>query len=224
MDDFQKVLLREANRFADYERARIAKNLHDDVSMLLNVAKFNLATISKNNNDKILTEKLATESLSLLDESIEHIRNMAKSLSPPTLMKLGYAKGILELCNQIRNSSRIKVQVNINEVQIRLPHPLELEVYRITQEILNNIIKHSRVVEINVSIDENKKGLKTIISYNGFGLDSKMADELSETDKGVGLKSIQDRATMIGATVQYAMIACNQYKTTIEVPVYEKSN
>lgn len=224
MNNFKQIVVREMQRFAKSESAGVAKNLHDDVSMPLSVVKFNLAKILKNNGNKELSEKLITDSLNLLDESIEHIRGAAKKLSPPTLMKLGYTKGISELCNQIKNSSRIRVELITSKNEVRLPHSIELELYRITQEVLNNIVKHSRVVEINVSIDSDEKELRTIVSYNGFGLDSKMADELSETDKGVGLKSIQDRAEMIGAKVQYDKIACNQYKTTIEVPVYEKAN
>jgi two-component system NarL family sensor kinase len=224
MDQARKDSIIQTNYFAEKVRSAIAKNLHDDISMPLNIIKFNLAKLQRNANDKELSKKLIVESMNLLDESVEHIRNISKNLSPPSFMRLGYAKGISELCKCINDSELANVQLIVNDGGLRLSHTQELEVYRITQEILNNIIKHSFSIEIDISITSNEKGINTVISYSGFGLDSKTADELSETDNGIGLKSIQNRAKAIGASVQYLLIACNQYQTTINIPINEKCN
>jgi signal transduction histidine kinase len=218
MNYYCNVTTLKAKCLVESDRATVAKNLHDDISMPLNVIRLNLTKLSRNKSDKLISEKLITESLHLLDESIECIRSVAKDYCPPTLMKLGYVKGISELCNQMNSSESLEVGVVINANEIRLPFPTEFEAYRITKEILNNIIKHSYSPKITISINSDEKGLSTVISHSGFGLDSKTAKELSETDKGVGIKSIQNRAEMIGGYVQYDKEGWNQYKTTIDIP------
>lgn len=220
-EDLRKDYLEMIGYGVAYERERIAKNMHDDVSTLLNVIKLNLTKVSRNYTDRLLSEKLIKDSLELTDESIDTIRNIAKELSPPSLEKLGYEKGVAELCRKISDSSRIEVGIILSENEVRLSQSKELQLYRMTQEVLNNIIKHSGVKEINISIKSTEKGVSTIISYYGFGITTELADELSETEKGCGLKSIQRRADLIDASINYIMIGSNEYRTTIDVPIFK---
>lgn len=199
----------------------IAKDIHDNVNTLLSVIKLKLTKAVRNYDDQVLSIKLIEESMDLVDESVYTIRNIAKELLPPTLKKLGYEKGVSELCDKITNSSQIKIGLILSENEVRLSPPKELQLYRMTQEVLNNIVKHSGVTDICISIKSNEKGVSTIISYYGFGITTEMVDELCETGKGCGLKSIQQRADTIDASVNYIMIGANEFKTTIDVPVFK---
>jgi signal transduction histidine kinase len=205
---------------AEYERRRIAKDLHDEISIYLTVIKLNLTKISRNPQTRNISEPLIKESTNLLDASLQSIRNISKSITSPTLLKLGYEKGISELCHQINASKQIKVNCIQSFREIRQRTIIEMQMYRITYEILNNIIKHSNTSEIDVFIKSDEQGVSTVICYSGIGITSEMAVQLAETDQGAGLKNTRDRAKLINASIQYTMVEKNLYKTTIDVPIY----
>jgi signal transduction histidine kinase len=200
---YQRELLSAVIQVEEKERDRIAKNIHDDVGTLLNVLKLNLSKIERNAKDEVLTEKLSKENLSLLEESIQGIRGIAKDLVPPTLVKLGYIKAIHELCKHINNSGQITVTFLQNELDTHFPQQTKLQLYRLTQELLNNIIKHAGAKEIIIELTQINARFNLIISHNGKGITSEQVKELSKKESGLGLKSIQSRAQLISANVIY---------------------
>ncbi|MEO5641911.1 MAG: ATP-binding protein [Bacteroidia bacterium] len=222
----QKDMLNATIEVAEIEREKIAKNIHDDIGTILNVIKLNFSKMSRNPGDKALTELLIKESMSLLDDSIQNIRGIAKDLMPPTLIKLGFEKGIAELCRQINASGMIVVNCHFNLSETRLPAKTELQLYRIMQEVINNIIKHSQATLVNITGRSNANGLNIDIMHDGKGLSSEMIEQLPETEKGIGLKSIQSRVQLINASLQYFTIGPQQAGISIEVPfsVYEEIN
>lgn len=200
----QKELLNATIQVAELEREKIARNIHDDVGTALNVLRLHLTKLSRNPNDEGLSERVITESMGLLDDSIKNIRGIAKDLMPPTLIKLGFEKGIIELCRQINASGNIRVDQDIDlRHGIHFQQKSEVQLYRIVQEVLNNIIKHSQAKLITVSIRSDAKQMEITISHDGKGITNEMVTRLTEADKGVGLKSIFSRAQLIGASVNY---------------------
>lgn len=222
----QKDLLNATIQVAEIEREKIARNIHDDVGTTLNVIKLHLTKISRNPADGALSEKLITESMGLLDDSIQNIRNIAKDLMPPTLIKLGFEKGISELCRQIDASGTIRIRLDCSLDGIRLPSKTELQLYRIMQEVINNIIKHSRAQTIRISIRPANGGVGIGIFHDGEGISSDMLPQLTAADRGIGLKSIQSRVQLINASIHYATAANNESEISIEVPfaAHEKNN
>lgn len=214
----QMELLNASIQVAENEREKIAKNIHDDIGTILNVIKMHLSKISRNPDDKIQTEELVMESMSLLNNSIENIRGIAKELMPPTLIKLGFEKGILELFRQINASGEINIQHTFEFREVRLPVKTELHLFRMMQEIINNIIKHSKSKLVNVSCQSNSNGVNIIISHDGEGLSTDDVTKLTEQEKGIGLKSIQSRALLISASVQYLKISGHDAKILIDIP------
>jgi signal transduction histidine kinase len=220
----KKILSSAANEVAEFERERIAKSLHDDVGMLLTVVKLNLNKISRNPQDKIFVEKLLEESMHLLSESCEAIRVISTNLIPPSLVQIGYEKSIAELCRQINISEKIKIKNILSNNEVRLPSLVELHLYRITQEIINNIIKHENPTEIKIEINSDKNGVRTLIIHNGKGITSDAIKQLRSSGNGAGLKSIENRSQLIAASIDYFSNDNNESKIIIYVPVYEKKN
>lgn len=222
----QKEMLNATIEVAEMEREKIAKNIHDDIGTILNVIKLNFTKMSRNPSDKDLSEQLIKESMSLLDDSIQNIRGIARDLMPPTLVKLGFEKGISELCRQINASGTITVKHEFNFGSKRLPAKTELQLYRIIQEVMNNIIKHSQAKQVNISARSDANELIIDISHDGIGISSEMVAQLTEAEKGIGLKSIQSRVQLINASIQYFTIGPKQAAISIEVPfsVYEEVN
>ncbi len=217
----QKELLNATLEVAEIEREKIAKNIHDDIGTILNVIKLNFSKMSRNPDDKMLSEQLIKESMNLLDDSIQNIRGIAKDLMPPTLIKLGFEKGISELFRQINASGAIEISHEFNFADIRLPAKTELQLYRIMQEVINNIIKHSQAQQVNISARSDMHGVHINISHNGNGLSSEMIELIPEAQRGIGLKSIQSRVQLINASIQYYTIGPGQSGIAIEVPFHD---
>ena len=214
----QKELLNASMEIAEQEREKIAKNIHDDVGTLLNVIRLQMTKLSRNAADVSKTEELVKESLTMVDESIQTVRGIAHDLMPPTLVKLGFDKGITELCRQINASGQVKANAIVDTQDRRLPARVELQLYRAAREVINNILKHSKAEEINVSVYASDSSLTVNIQHNGIGITNEAASQLVQTDKGVGLKSIQSRVQLVNGTIQYLQKGQSHSEVIIEVP------
>lgn len=218
-DDYQKTFFRSVIGIVEFDRARISKNIHDEVGTVLSIIKLNLSKISRNTDNIEQTKVLLNESLNLLENTIEHTREISKDLMPQTLMKLGYENGVMELCRQINASKEINIIVIPSENEVRLFAVIELEVYRVVQEVLNNIIKHAEAKEITIQMQSNEIEIVTTISHNGIGLNSESLASLSDSGKGSGLKNIQKRLDLIFATIEYNANGNGKSTITITVPM-----
>lgn len=220
----QKKLVEANIEVAEFEREKIAKNIHDDIGTTLNVISLHLNRIKRNANNETLVKELTDESRDLLDNSIETIRNIAKDLMPPSLIKLGFVKGLNELCRQIESASSLKIKLNQLNSAFDLPKKTEIQLYRIVQETLNNIVKHANANTININLQNNLKSIIITINHNGKGISNEMVNELTKTNSGIGLRSVQSRAQIINATLQYITVSNNESIINIEVPKYETTN
>lgn len=201
---FQKELLTATIQVEEAEREKIAKNIHDDVGTSLNVIRLHLTKISRNAGNKELSESVVKESMGILENSIEQVRGIARDLMPPTLVKLGFEKGVAELFRQVNTSGQMEIAASFNFNGKRFDTRTELHLYRIVQEMLNNIIKHSGAKALNVEGKMDQEKSEIIFWYNGKGLTKESAMELMKDGKGVGLKSMQSRAQIIGGAIEYS--------------------
>lgn len=215
---YQKQLLEATIEVAELERKKIAANIHDDVGIALNVLKMNLVKMKRNKENVRLTEELLDTNSNLLEDTMVTIRSISHELMPATLMKLGFMKGISELCRQISASGLHKVSLITNETEIGLDKKSELHLYRLVKEVVNNIIKHanSSVIEMQIVIINHRIHIEVI--HNGNGITNSEVKRLIEANKGIGLKSIFSRAQLIGSTVNY-YVAENESKVVIETPI-----
>ena len=215
----QRELLNATIEIAEQEREKIAKNIHDDVGTLLNVIRLQITKLSRNAGDKAMGEEITKESLGMVDETIKTVRGIAHDLMPPTLVKLGLDKGVGELCKQLNLSGQVKVECATDTNDIRLPAPVELQLYRAIREVINNILKHSKAGMIRVSLRANSSVHTTVIAHDGIGITNEAVTELVQAQKGVGLKSIQSRVQLVKGSVQYLSKGPGNSEVIIEVPV-----
>lgn len=220
-NQYQRQLLQATIQVEEKERERIAKNIHDDIGTLLNVLKLNLTKLSRNGEDKELVKLLTGENIELLDESIQSIRNISKDLVSPTLLKLGYLKAVHELCRHITNSGQIFADLvhEADEIDIRFPESTEVQLYRMTQEIINNIIKHAGAGEILIEYKKSETVYNVLVRHNGRGITDQDIISLVKDNKGLGLKSIQSRAQLINATVNYSVPTPLQACIHVKIPL-----
>ncbi|HLF33598.1 MAG TPA: PAS domain S-box protein [Cyclobacteriaceae bacterium] len=171
---------------ADNEREQIARELHDNLSQNLTLASILLQSVKENKEniqDKILqSERIVTQVLN-------DTRNISHSLMPKTLDDFGLAAAVENLVEHVGKGLKMQIRTYFNFGEGRFPKPVEVNMFRIIQESVNNSIKHSGATEIHISISQADKELTLMIEDNGKGF---KLDE-PRLRKGIGLKNIENR-------------------------------
>jgi two-component system NarL family sensor kinase len=200
------------------ERRRIARDLHDSVNQLLSTVTFRLGMIAEHlsGGNREATEELAKAKI-LLAKGIEEIHRISEGLRPSELDSLGLVPAVRSLCHEFEEKGSLTLNLDIDVTCKRLPDPIELTVYRIIQEALNNIEKHSGASRANLHLKQNGSCLKLVIHDNGRGLQS--APEKGKTSKkgGMGFLNMRERATFLGGA--FSIRSTPEKGTEIEVQI-----
>ncbi len=183
------------------ERAAIAREMHDELGQLLTSLKMNLSIIKKDIVEKKIQDinTIITEFDSMsgvIDRAVAGVRKMITELRPEVLDKLGLVPAIEWLVENFKKTTKIDCSYKYSDESIKLDSEKELVVFRIIQEALTNISRHSNATKVNVSLIKKEGSIHLIIKDNGVGFDNKMlADK-----KTFGLMGMQERAASIAAT------------------------
>lgn len=193
--EIEKIRFKEMLEAEEKERLRIAQELHDGLGQLLSAARLNVASLE----DSIAAEDLPdwTRSLKIIDEACTEVRNISHNMMPSTLVRLGLIPTIRELIYNINSSKGLKINFTTN-TEDSFGQSLDITIYRVVQEILNNMLKHAQATEIDIIIEKNESNLKIVIKDNGVGFDTQNISN----SKGMGWKNIFSRVGMLGGTVR----------------------
>lgn len=171
------------------ERSRLAKDLHDGLGGLLSGVKFSLSNMKDN---LIITPDNMTvfeRSLDMIDTAIKELRRVAHNMMPEMLTKFGLDEALKEYCNTINATNLLLVKYQSLGMNIRVEKSSEIIIYRIIQELLNNIMKHAAATEATVQLIKEEGRFSIIVEDNGKGFDTAVLKD----NKGAGLTSIQSR-------------------------------
>ncbi|MFC2111415.1 tetratricopeptide repeat protein [Bacteroidota bacterium] len=178
------------------ERIRIAKDLHDGLGQLLSTAKINMTSLEGELADKE-DEVLLNNSMALVDEAVTEVRNISHNMMPSALIDFGLPRAIEALTSRINDAKLIKVNFSYSGLDERLEQSTEIALFRIIQEVLNNMIKHSEAAEISIDLERINKKVLLKIEDNGKGFDVSKIDQ----SKGIGWKNIYSRLSMINGQI-----------------------
>jgi len=212
----QKVLLNASLEIAEQERAKVAANIHDDIGMMLHVIKLNVNKANRNLQDTVQTSELLKNTNKIIEDTIDTIRSISSELMPPSLVNLGFIDGIIEMCNQINTIGIIEIELKKEMETVELEKKNAIQLYRLIKEVLNNIIKHTKATHVEMAVSASRETLTIAITHNGTGITNEAINRLTESSKGIGLKSIQGRAQLIDATVQYIIVGAAESKVIVE--------
>ncbi|MCW3071103.1 MAG: two-component sensor histidine kinase [Bacteroidetes bacterium] len=219
-----KALINLMIPMVEKERERIAKNVHDDIGSILGIIRLNFSKVLKNQLEKRPSEDLIKDSLLLVDESIKNTRGICHDLMPASLIRLGFEKALVEYCRQIGESQQLGIRVNLDKEEVVLGSMFELQLFRIVQEILNNIIKHAEASELELTISEPASLVLGItIAHNGTGITHEKMESLSKTEDGIGLRSILSRVELMNGSIMYSSSPTEESSINIRIPIaYEE--
>lgn len=179
------------------ERSSIAREIHDDLAQQLTALKMDTYWLSKNvteNNDRV-KQKLDSM-LSIVSETLNHIRGKALELHPAMLNDLGLIAAIEWQNNQFLSRHSIQIIFSVTGDDRRMPKDVAIAFYRIYQETLSNIAKHANATSVHSIFVSNEKGYYLAITDDGNGFDIKNAHQ----NPSLGIISMKERSIAIGAT------------------------
>ncbi len=179
------------------ERKRIAKDLHDGIGQQLSGLKLNWAGLGAKIDQSSPDLSHQIQELSdVLDDACKEVRSISHQMMPRALQQRGLLPALQDLLKKTLSLTPIKYKLEHFKVEnIRFEERIEISVYRITQELLNNIIKHSQADEVLVQLFINKKHLILIIEDNGKGFNA------NQEKDGIGLMNISSRINTINGEV-----------------------
>src|SRR5215212_3143183 len=214
----QKILLNASIRLQEEERQRLAADLHDDAGPLLATARLYL---NENlvNQDKATQLQSIYQARQILDDTIQLIRNISHSLMPPTLKNFGLESAVNDLFQKISGSGTINASSRFHEYRDRLKPEKELIVFRIVQELINNILKHSNSSFIHLTQNMHNGSCILRMHHDGRGIVQTDFEKLNKSNIGLGLKNISSRLKVGRGNILFEKDASQTYyKITIEVP------
>ncbi len=175
----------------EQERIRIAEELHDRLGSLLSAIKLNFnGWIGKKDLSAEEIAEYSSKTSGLLDEAVTEVRRISHNLSSGQISKFGLLKSMEDLADTVNRSNGLSMKVMHFNLDKRLPVELETTIYRIVQEMLANVLKHSRATEFTVQLSRTDESVILTGEDNGIGFDQ--ADAMNKG--GMGLQNIEKRA------------------------------
>ncbi len=198
------------------ERIRLAKELHDGVGPMLSLAKIQLETaISQTQFNSIEQESLFKNANTMIDDAANEIRTVSHDLMPNALLLHGLVSAVREFVNRLSLTGKVKVSLDVANLDERLPQLTETVLYRVLQELIGNVIKHSEASRVQIQLVRHTNELTMVIEDDGKGFDiSQMANF-----KGIGLKNIISRVDFLHGKVNFDSHPNRGTTVIVEVPL-----
>jgi len=203
-------------RVQEDERKRISRELHDETGQALMVIRLYLGMLestaagrgSRSQKNKI------RETVEVVDRTIEGIRRIIGRLSPLVLKELGLVAAIRKEAKDLAKNTGIRARVMVAEDLNRLDPEVEMVIYRVVQETLHNVAKHSNAKSANIILNYDDKSLRLLVEDDGVGFSSKSSNSRGNS---FGLAGIKERVHSIGGEVR--VVSSKERGTRIEVAV-----
>ena len=216
----QNQLIEAAVRSEETERHRIAETLHDEVGAILSSAKLHLQGIKESNLDE-KDKKLYEKGSELLNDVIQKVRGISHNLHSNILKEFGLNEAIRHFVKKITEGTIINADTQLDDNYKTENPDNDISIYRMVQELINNILKYANASEFMMSSILNGNELDLVIFHNGEGLSQEQFEELRYQKEGLGLKNIQNRIILLKGAIHFNKNG-QGYSINIHVPV--KSN
>jgi signal transduction histidine kinase len=175
------------------ERKRISRDLHDDVGTKLSAVNLFLSSLTERatraNNEEI--KLLAQSSKQILKETMTDVRLILRNLSPLVLEEYGYIAAVTGLANKINETKQVHFCLEVPDTPLQLDKENELMLYRITQELINNVLKHAEAKHVSLVIEKHEKKIVLKIEDDGKGFDVNVLKD------GYGLHNLDARTKLM---------------------------
>lgn len=221
IEEYQILLKKFSEELQDKiedEKNQISKTLHDGIGQRLSFLRIKLTNFldkfCMNENKKELETIISS-----LEETIAELKYISYDLKPRNLESMGLKMAILQLINDIKSQTGISGDLNFSDDNVRFDEKLEINLFRIVQESLNNIIKYSDATFFGIQFINTNKFVRLIISDNGKGFNPEIVLKRSGLNGGMGLLNIKERVESFGGNLKIDSQSNQGTVLIIEIPL-----
>jgi signal transduction histidine kinase len=184
----------------DEERRRVAAELHDGLGQSLAIIKNRVTMCLRTRSDPEQVKEQLDEISATATSAIEEVREIAHNLRPYELDRLGLVAAVESMIGRVADSTPLQLSTDLEGIDGLLSQEAETSVYRIVQEALNNVVRHSNATTARVEIKRNGRQLVVIVEDNGSGIPPSAAEPDGPHEHGFGLVGISERVRLLGGT------------------------
>ena len=203
----------------EVERHRIAGELHDGVGQMLAAVKMNLLRVEGGLReiDDDRRRAFAT-AMGVLDAAVRDVRTIAHTLSSSTLQELGITAALQEIVTATSTSGAMTFSLNVHGVDGHLPEEIELGLYRIAQELITNVIRHSQAAAAHIHLLNGEEGITLMVEDNGVGF-----DPTEGRGGGMGRRNMEARVRTMNGRITFDSVPGHGTTVTVELPTGSSS-
>jgi len=214
---FQRNLLQTQLEIQEQTLNTISQEIHDNIGQILSLAKLNLGTMDLQ-KPELLQQKI-DDSRVLVGKAIQDLRDLSRSLNTDYVQQMGLQRAIEYELELLRKAGKHETRMDIQGAVYRLETQKELILFRIVQEILNNVIKHANASRITVQLNYKPELFILSVADNGEGFDISLLKETENSKFGIGIKNMHNRAKLIGAEYSITSSKDNGTQVHISLPM-----
>ncbi len=188
----------------DEDRRKIARDLHDTTAQTLVAASMALSRLEAEGArlDPGIRALLA-EGKTHVDQSLREIRALCYLLHPPLLDETGLASAVSWYANSFAKESGIRLELSLPDRMLRLPRKMEIAIFRIVQESLDNVRKHTKSSTAKVRIETTRDSLLAVVEDEGQGIDQHVLEKIRTGEHpGIGIAGIRERTKQLGGRLE----------------------
>jgi two-component system, NarL family, sensor kinase len=216
---FQESLSNSQLEIQEETFQHLSREIHDNIGLSLTLAKLHLNTLDLNLQQR--TPTTIKGCIDLISQAITDLSYISKSLNTEAIKSEGFLSALQMKLGTISKTEKFAIKFIVNGDAVFLASQTELILYRITQEALNNILKHSKATEIHISLTYTQAYLTLQIKDNGIGINWEEIEKVKSSKMSAGLNNMKKRAKMING---FCEIKSKQTGTTVLVTIPLQAN
>jgi two-component system NarL family sensor kinase len=199
----------------DNERKRMATHLHDGIGQLLTAANMNMSVLDDFKKDEDNFTKVLSKTKEILSEAILDVRTLSHQIMPNMLIKNSLSDALRDLISKT-NSPKLHIELKIDGLKNDLDQNIQVVMYRIIQECINNTIKHAQANKVEISLLQNKEMIEAIFKDDGIGFNPL---KISSKNDGLGLDNIKSRIDMLKGDLKIISAKGEGTSIIMKIPV-----
>ena len=194
----------------EQERERLSRDLHDGLGGMLTGIQLSLFSLSNTTMQDPLQRNLFDKTIQQLQSTMSELRRVAHNLVPEAMVRLGLAQAVQDYCKSMETAENCQIRCIVYGLESALPGNTDIVVYRIVQELVNNVCKHANATEALVQLMRNGNVMNITIEDNGRGFDTANICQ----QKAAGLYNVRSRVAYLNGTVN---ISANSKGTSVYI-------
>lgn len=220
LEDNLRFYLQQITRAQEEERQYIARELHDDMAQILGSLSRRLDNLLRKEHNFESDETSALQDIQgLLNQGLQSLNSFVQDLRPSLLDDLGLIPALRSLTNRLEKTDGILTSFSVEGEERRLNAEIELPLFRIIQEALNNVSKHAQATEVKVVAEFTDGRLKIIVRDNGMGF--RLVDSMDNLPRSgkLGLMGMQERTWLLGGAIEFDSEPGMGTTVMVDIPV-----